>query len=96
MMVTGRYALDLPAAEIARSPRHYRRAGTDAIVARRAERVGRAPAMMLIHGGGWVIGDLETHRAFVHRPGHRARPGVVVAIDYRLAPENSSPAAMQS
>ncbi len=51
------------------------------------------PAMVFYHGGGWVIGDLETHdglcRALANASGCR-----IFAVDYRLAPEHPFPAAM--
>ena len=52
------------------------------------------PCVAFFHGGGWVQGDLETHHGVCARLAHHA--GVmVVAIDYRLAPEHKFPAAVE-
>ena len=53
---------------------------------------GALPALVFFHGGGWVIGDLESHdpvcRALANASGCK-----VIAVDYRLAPEHPWPAA---
>jgi acetyl esterase len=52
------------------------------------------PAVAYFHGGGWVQGDLETHHGVCARLARHA--GVmVVAVDYRLAPEHKFPAAVE-
>lgn len=52
------------------------------------------PLVMLFHGGGWVIGDLDTEdsvcRGLCNRVG-----AVVVSVDYRLAPETRYPGAVE-
>jgi acetyl esterase len=55
---------------------------------------GPRPALVYLHGGGWVQGDLETHHGLCARIAQRAGI-VVVAIDYRLAPESKFPAAVE-
>lgn len=50
------------------------------------------PAIVYMHGGGWVIGDLETHHALCSLIA-RISGLRVVAVDYRLAPELPFPAA---
>ena len=52
------------------------------------------PVVAYFHGGGWVQGDLETHHGLCARLAERAG-AIVVAVDYRLAPEHKFPAAVE-
>jgi acetyl esterase len=52
----------------------------------------RAPALVYFHGGGWVIGDLDTHDTLC-RELALGSGCAIVAIDYRLGPEHRFPAA---
>jgi acetyl esterase len=51
------------------------------------------PTLVFFHGGGWVVGDLDSHDPMCR---HLARAAgcAVVAVDYRLAPEHKFPAAV--
>src|SRR5215472_8374784 len=58
----------------------------------RPEGTGPFPVIAFFHGGGWVIGDLDTHDNMARNLCRGAR-AVVVSTDYRLAPEHPFPAA---
>jgi acetyl esterase/lipase len=58
-----------------------------------SERGTARPAVLYFHGGGWVQGDLETHHGLCARIASRSG-ALVIALDYRLAPEHPFPAAV--
>ena len=58
----------------------------------RPDATGPLPTVVFFHGGGWVIGDLDTHDNMARHVCRGSR-AVVVAVDYRLAPEHPFPAA---
>lgn len=51
-------------------------------------------AMLFFHGGGFCIGNIDTHHEFCHAVCERTGWSVV-SVDYRLAPENPTPAALR-
>lgn len=55
--------------------------------------VANAPALLHLHGGGWVVGSIETHEDVSRSIANRAN-AIVVAPDYRLAPEHAFPAGL--
>jgi acetyl esterase/lipase len=66
--------------------RAYRPAGTQP---------GEAlPALVYFHGGGWVIGDLDTHDVLCRQLANGARCAVY-SVDYRMGPEFAFPAAVE-
>lgn len=75
------FSLPGPAGEI--PARHYRPAS--GVV---------APLLVFYHGGGWTLGDLDTHDALC-RLTCRDADIHVLSIDYRRAPEHPAPAAIE-
>jgi acetyl esterase len=51
------------------------------------------PILIYLHGGGWTLGDLDSHDELCRRLAYAA-DCIVVSVDYRLAPENPHPAAL--
>jgi acetyl esterase len=55
---------------------------------------GTLPLALFLHGGGWILNDLDTHDRLCRRIAQRS--GVLLAaLDYRRAPEHRHPAALQ-
>ncbi|MET0968056.1 MAG: alpha/beta hydrolase, partial [Tardiphaga sp.] len=54
---------------------------------------GMSPCLVFFHGGGWVIGDLDSHDVVCRSLAVEGET-VVIAVDYRLAPEHKFPAAI--
>ncbi len=65
--------------------RHYRPVGKNANDV--------LPVLIYFHGGGWVVGDLETHDALCRQLAN-ASDCAVIAVDYRMGPEAKFPAAV--
>lgn len=54
---------------------------------------GSLPVLLFIHGGGWVLNDLDTHDAVCRRLANQSG-AAVVSVDYRRAPEFPYPAGL--
>ena len=52
------------------------------------------PTVVYFHGGGWVLGDLDSHDAVCRALCNRI-PSSILSVDYRLAPEATYPAAAE-
>lgn len=59
-----------------------------------APSTGVLPVLLYLHGGGFTIGNLETHDSLCRQLALRSG-AAVVALDYRLAPEHRFPAAVE-
>lgn len=74
------------------------RFGARLYLPRRSGRAGAAaepvPALVYLHGGGWVLGDVETHDVVCRRLCAGAEIAVL-NVDYRLAPEHPFPAGVE-
>jgi acetyl esterase len=86
----GAESLDLPRAPLARVE-DLEAAGRPARLY--APSGDRLPVMLYLHGGGFTIGDLETHDSLCRQLSARSG-AAVLALDYRLAPEHRFPAAV--
>jgi acetyl esterase len=55
---------------------------------------GRLPCIVFYHGGGWVVGSIDSHDALCRRLAN-VSGSAVASVDYRLAPEHVFPAAVE-
>lgn len=78
--------LDYPVAGGIASLRVYRAAGTPAHLV--------TPVVVFIHGGGWVIGDLDSHDSICRSLANQTS-ATVIAVQYRLAPEHRFPVPLE-
>jgi len=74
--------ITLPAADGSRRPARLYAPSTDTL-----------PVLLYLHGGGFTIGNLETHDSLCRQLALRSG-AAVIAFDYRLAPEHRFPAAV--
>lgn len=63
-------------------------------VLHRPDGVEQPAVLVYLHGGGWVVGGLDSHEGIVRSLCHRAGLAVL-AVDYRLAPEHPFPAPLE-
>src|ERR1700694_3866590 len=54
---------------------------------------GLAPCLVFFHGGGWTIGNLDSHDVVCRKLADEAQL-IVISVDYRLAPEHKFPGAV--
>src|SRR5258706_13268091 len=54
---------------------------------------GLAPCLVFFHGGGWTIGNLDSHDVVCRKLADEGEL-IVISVDYRLAPEHKFPAAV--
>lgn len=88
-----------PAEAVSLSRDHRLQRGTDSIILREIRPVQaradeRLPALIYLHGGGWVVGNIDTHDV-ICRALANAAGCAVIAVDYRLSPESRFPAALE-
>jgi acetyl esterase len=97
MLLKSRHVADAPVGELAlvcdlACPGPSGEIGLRLYDARQARRAG--PLFLFFHGGGFVLGDLDTHEPFCAEMA-RQLDMPVLAVDYRLAPEHPWPAGVE-
>jgi acetyl esterase len=97
MIIASRHVADVPTGELAvirdlSCPGPGGEIGLRLFDARKARDPG--PLLLFLHGGGFVFGDLDTHEPFCAEIA-RELDMPVLAVDYRLAPENPWPAGVE-
>src|SRR5437764_3340052 len=60
----------------------------------RSVTTGILPVLVFFHGGGWVVGNIDSHEAMCRHLANRAECAVL-SVDYRMGPEHKFPAAVE-
>jgi len=60
----------------------------------RSATAGPLPVLVFFHGGGWVVGNIDSHEAMCRHLANRAECAVL-SVDYRMGPEHKFPAAVE-
>ena len=60
----------------------------------RSAKNGTLPVLVFLHGGGWVVGNIDSHEAMCRHLANRAECAVL-SVDYRMGPEHKFPAAVE-
>ncbi len=81
----------LPGAEIAAVTEHL--AGDVPMRLYRPDLGSTCPLIVFLHGGGWMLGDLDSHDAMMRHLAQRSG-SAVLSVGYRLAPEHPFPAGL--
>lgn len=66
---------------------------TEEVLKGRTDNTTKTPAIVYVHGGGWVLGNLDTHDRICRVLAEKSE-AIVVAVDYRLSPEAKFPSAV--
>jgi acetyl esterase len=97
LMIASRHALDVPLGELA-VVRDFAGPGAEGLIRLRLydcrEERGPGPIIVFYHGGGFVVGDIDTHEPLCADIS-RGLDLPVVSVDYRRAPESPFPAGVQ-
>jgi acetyl esterase len=97
MMIASRHVADAPVGDLA-VIRDLSCPGPDGDIGLRLydarETREKGPLFLFFHGGGFVLGDLDTHEPFCAEMARRLDMPVL-AVDYRLAPEHAWPAGVE-
>jgi acetyl esterase len=60
----------------------------------RSAKNGTLPVLVFLHGGGWVVGNIDSHEAMCRHLANRAECAVL-SVDYRMGPEHKFHAAVE-
>ncbi len=88
-----------PAEAVSLSRDHPLRRGSDTIALReirpaQARSEDRLPVLIYLHGGGWMVGSIDTHDV-ICRALANAAGCAVISVDYRLSPQSRFPTALE-